>query len=145
MPRKKTKTAKARTKKSTKPSTAKKSTKPSAAKAKESTASPRAFRGAAGAPGADGLPPAPFIILSEVDTKRRLKAIMGAQCGEDPANIRDESPIRRPNILLPRLLTAINQHFFPRPLNGIIGFPAEETVIECARRIKRTRDPQIPI
>ena len=90
-----------------------------------------------------GLPPAPLEILSEENTKTRLKVIIGDLSGENPAKIKDDSPVRRANILLPGLRSAINRHFFPKPLHGIVGFPKGETVIECAKRIKQTRDPQI--
>jgi hypothetical protein len=95
-------------------------------------------------PNAQGVPSAPLRKLSLVETKFRTKVIIGAQSGENPAQIDDDSPVLRANILLPRLRSALNKHFFPAPLNGIIGFPAGETVIRLARRIKLTRDPQVP-
>jgi hypothetical protein len=52
--------------------------------------------------------------------------------------------VRRANILLDRLLIALNRHFYLPDLNGIAGFPPDETVEELAGRIKRTRDPQLP-
>jgi len=95
-------------------------------------------------PDADGQPPAPRSVLTLDDTKKRLKNIIGAQSGTNPSTITDTSPTIRANILSQRLRDAINVHFFPAPLNGIIGFPNGEKVIETARRIKLTRDPQIP-
>src|ERR1043166_1585176 len=92
---------------------------------------------------AQGRPPVPLTILTLADTRTRLKNIMGAQSGTAPSTITDNSPTIRANILAPRLRAAINVHFFPRPLNGIVGFPAGEKVIETARRIKATRDPQL--
>lgn len=104
---------------------------------------------AAGPAGGDtgpgsGLPEAPRSRLSLPDTKRRVKIIIGGQSGQNPATITDESPVRRPNILLTRLLVALNRHFFPSPLDGIVGFPPGETVGDLAERIKLTRDPQLP-
>jgi len=95
-------------------------------------------------PNAQGLPPAPLQKLTLDETKSRTKVIIGAQSGENPAHITDDSPVLRANILPQRLLGALNNHFFPAPLNGIIGFPAGETVIQLARRIKHIRDPQVP-
>lgn len=94
-------------------------------------------------PDAKGHPPAPLVKLTVEDTKQRTKVIMGAQSGENPAGIGDDSPVIRPNISPLRLRSALNNHFFPKPLNGIVGFPPGETVIQLARRIKRTRDPQL--
>ena len=95
-------------------------------------------------PDAHGRPVAPKTILTLNDTKARLKSIIGAQSGTDPATIIDTSPTIRANILPQRLEVAINVHFFPKPLNGIVGFPNGEKVIETSNRIKLTRDPQLP-
>jgi hypothetical protein len=119
----------------------KKRTKPSPAKAKRPNAAPRAHLGAGA--GADALPPAPLVRLTEADTKRRLKIIIGSQSGEDPDTITDGSPVLRAGILRFRLRSALNRHFFPPGLNGI-DLSDDETVEDLASRIKRTRDPQLP-
>jgi hypothetical protein len=72
-----------------------------------------------------------------------VKRIIAAQSGENANAITDGSPVRRPNVLLLQLRSALNKHFF-HELNGIAGFPPGETVIQLARRIKITRDPQLP-
>jgi hypothetical protein len=92
---------------------------------------------------ADGYPPAPLVVLSLADTKGRVKRIMGAQSGEAPGSISDNSPVLRPNIVWTRLLNAINAHFFPGDLHGILGFIPGETVGALSQRIKWTRDPQL--
>jgi hypothetical protein len=136
MPKAKKVTRKPRTKRSKKAGSPK-----AATGGRISPAQPRPL---GGMPGADGLPPAPLEKLRLEETNKRLKAIIGGQSGENPSQIDDGSPVIRPNILWTRLRSAINRHFFPAPLNGIVGFPSSETVIACARRIKRTRDPQTP-
>jgi hypothetical protein len=132
MPTKKTKSTKAKAKR------------PSKAKAKPTKASPRATRrGAGGGPGS-GLPAAPLTRLSLAETKRHVKEIIGGQSGENPNTITDGSQVLgRPNILLTHLIPALNRHFFPAPLNGIVGFPDDATVVDLAEQIKITRDPQL--
>jgi hypothetical protein len=83
------------------------------------------------------------VVLALAETKRRVKKIIGAQSGEAPGMITDGSPVRRPNISLPRLRNALNKHFFDALPTGLAGFPPGETVGELAQRVKRTRDPQL--
>jgi hypothetical protein len=96
-----------------------------------------------GMPDKHGEPPAPREKLGLEDTRDRTKAIIGGQSGEDPQKITDTSPVRRANILLPKLRRAINRHFFFPPTK-IAGFPPAETVGQLAKRIKTTRDPLLP-
>jgi len=92
---------------------------------------------------ADGDPPAPLIVLSLQETDGRVKAIMGAQAQRDPDSFDDSGPVVQPNIEPGRLRNALNAHFFPGDLHGILGFMPGETIGDLADRIKTIRDPQV--